>query len=470
MANPNSIKLRSEVGRPLFYEELDENFKQLRDNILKSNTDLVDRTSTQTIIGHKQFNKISFNNIIDAEANERELIWSEEFGTIEVGLKENLRIHLGQDIVYRVTNNSGNTIAKGVVVMAVGTVGASGRILIAPYDGVAESKMIMGISANDIDDSDDGFVIHFGKLSGIDTSLFSEGDVLWADTENDGVLTNTKPNAPNAKSIMAIVISSHSTEGTIFIRVSQTSSLKNDELVEIGTLVNNDILKYNIITGRFENSPTGNIITKDQIDFVSQVNGGTGAALIPAGTTAQRPPTPNLNMVRVNSETNAVERFDGVNWINVGVSDALLRSDILGTVSESSGVPTGSIIERGSNASGNYVRFADGTQICHGLVNAVISLIATPWGPLFINETLLTMPIPFFNSTDSLLSLSGSVSIGNKLSPGTLADSEYIAHISETQSFDIWGADKIRIVMIKEQEILTNQIIYIRYFVIGRWF
>ena len=37
---------------------------------------------------------------------------------------------------------------------------------------------------------------------------------------------------------------------------------------------------------------------------------------------------------------------------------------ILGTVSQLAGVPTGAIIESGSNANGGYVRFADGTQIC----------------------------------------------------------------------------------------------------------
>jgi hypothetical protein len=40
------------------------------------------------------------------------------------------------------------------------------------------------------------------------------------------------------------------------------------------------------------------------------------------------------------------------------------QGNILGTVSQSGGVPTGAIIERGSNANGEYVRFADGTQIC----------------------------------------------------------------------------------------------------------
>ncbi|MCT8165023.1 MULTISPECIES: phage tail protein [unclassified Pseudomonas] len=36
---------------------------------------------------------------------------------------------------------------------------------------------------------------------------------------------------------------------------------------------------------------------------------------------------------------------------------------ILGTVSQSGGVPTGAIVERGSNANGEYVKFADGTAI-----------------------------------------------------------------------------------------------------------
>ena len=40
------------------------------------------------------------------------------------------------------------------------------------------------------------------------------------------------------------------------------------------------------------------------------------------------------------------------------------RGNILGTVTQSGGVPTGAIVQRGSNANGWFVRFADGTQIC----------------------------------------------------------------------------------------------------------
>jgi hypothetical protein len=46
------------------------------------------------------------------------------------------------------------------------------------------------------------------------------------------------------------------------------------------------------------------------------------------------------------------------------VTPATLTAKILGTVSQVGGVPTGAIIERGSNANGQYVKFADGTMIC----------------------------------------------------------------------------------------------------------
>lgn len=38
--------------------------------------------------------------------------------------------------------------------------------------------------------------------------------------------------------------------------------------------------------------------------------------------------------------------------------------NIIGTVSQSAGVPTGALVEHGNNSNGSYVRFANGTQIC----------------------------------------------------------------------------------------------------------
>lgn len=54
------------------------------------------------------------------------------------------------------------------------------------------------------------------------------------------------------------------------------------------------------------------------------------------------------------------------------------NTTIVGTTSESSGIPTGAIIERGSNANGEFTRFADGTQICY-IRNIAVSAATTVW-------------------------------------------------------------------------------------------
>lgn len=63
------------------------------------------------------------------------------------------------------------------------------------------------------------------------------------------------------------------------------------------------------------------------------------------------------------SEATARAAIDALGPIETA-DKAFRRGNIIGAVSQDSGVPTGALIERGSNANGEYVRWADGTQIC----------------------------------------------------------------------------------------------------------
>ncbi len=58
--------------------------------------------------------------------------------------------------------------------------------------------------------------------------------------------------------------------------------------------------------------------------------------------------------------------YDGSAWS--GWDRQISEASILGTVTQAGGIPTGAIVERGANSNGAYVRFADGTQICHASV------------------------------------------------------------------------------------------------------
>lgn len=65
----------------------------------------------------------------------------------------------------------------------------------------------------------------------------------------------------------------------------------------------------------------------------------------------------------------------------------------VGTVSQSGGVPTGAIIQRGSNANGEFVRFADGTQIC-----TLVKAISGVWNVGAELDRTWTFPIAFVSN------------------------------------------------------------------------
>lgn len=70
-------------------------------------------------------------------------------------------------------------------------------------------------------------------------------------------------------------------------------------------------------------------------------------------------------------------------------------ADILGTVSQAGGVPTGAIIERGSNANGEYVRYADGTQICWRNRTDNDAINSAFQGGFISTPQSWTYPVPF---------------------------------------------------------------------------
>lgn len=67
---------------------------------------------------------------------------------------------------------------------------------------------------------------------------------------------------------------------------------------------------------------------------------------------------------------------------NLGLGAAAVAA-IVGAVSQSGGVPNGAIIQRGTNGNGDFVRFADGTQICWRVSGT--TGIAVAAGSVFVN-------------------------------------------------------------------------------------
>lgn len=174
--------------------------------------------------------------------------WNADEITLDL-IQNGTTLQLGQEQQYNVRNNSGQTIPNGMPVMASGTIGNSNRITIAPMNGSSplNAKYLLGIATETILDGNDGKVTTFGKVRGINTEDWNEGDILWVSSSANGELTNIEPSRPTMAMPIAFVINSHS-NGTIFVRVN---NLNQHEFVGISgdNIIDGSLNVTNGITG-----------------------------------------------------------------------------------------------------------------------------------------------------------------------------------------------------------------------------
>lgn len=115
-----------------------------------------------------------------------------------------------------------------------------------------------------------------------------------------------------------------------------------------------------------------------------------------------------LNVQTLNSKLTAISGLTVANgkFIRWTSATTCVAQDMVGTVSQSGGVPTGAIIERGSNANGEYVRYADGTQICTATLGTS-QTCETAAGNLWVSASNVTWTFPIAFSAAPIVS--GSV-------------------------------------------------------------
>jgi hypothetical protein len=200
--------------------------------------------------------------------------WNPDRETAELGLDGTVSLILGQDNLWYVKNQTGTAIPKGRAVMAVGALGASGRILVAPMvaDGSVSPKYLIGVTIEEIANGDDGFVISQGKLRGFNTSGYTQGSVLYCDPSNAGQFTDTEPTAPNLKLPIAFTVDSKN-NGTLAIRVTAGTTISEANDVQITSVSNDQFLRYNSTSGAWENE-TVTFGTVTNIATTAPITGG----------------------------------------------------------------------------------------------------------------------------------------------------------------------------------------------------
>jgi hypothetical protein len=184
---------------------------------------------------------VSPNNVDTAKMR-----WDSELGTVVLGMYDAVPNELGFKNFWLVKNQTGSTITKGSLVYANGTVGASGRITVAKFiaNGTIDAKLLLGITAHDLSNGEDGYVISFGKIRQVNTDTFAAGAILYPSPTTAGVWTDVEPIAPNIDMPIGFCINSSSNNGTIAIRVASGYSLNELHNVAITSPVEKSSLFY----------------------------------------------------------------------------------------------------------------------------------------------------------------------------------------------------------------------------------
>lgn len=206
--------------------------------------------------------------------------------TLGVRMTTNVLGRVNEDQFYYIKASA--AITKGQVIMFDGAVGASGVIKGKPATSVTNGAYIMGIAAENIANNGFGLVQYNGTLKGLNTSAFSDGDILWYDPTVTGGLTKTEPTAPNVKVQMAAVINAGSGgSGSILIRVTAGSVLGGtDSNVQITSLTDKDMLVYIGANSRWENKDPAAVRTNLGLGTMALQNTGVSGTF----TTADTPP------------------------------------------------------------------------------------------------------------------------------------------------------------------------------------
>jgi len=185
--------------------------------------------------------------------------WNATEQTMDLGVSASSNLQLGQEMHKQVTNASGVDILDGTPVMSTGTVGNTGKILVAAADMTdpLNAKHFVGIATENITNGQNGKITVFGKISGLQTNggqfgeTWVDDDDIWVSNTTVGYLTNVEP-IVGVKLFVAHVINASPSNGILDVHYSKGSAIHELHDVNITGLVDGMHLQYNATSSNWE--------------------------------------------------------------------------------------------------------------------------------------------------------------------------------------------------------------------------
>jgi hypothetical protein len=197
-----------------------------------------------------------------------------------------------------VRNTTGATLVKGTVVYTSGSNGTN--ILVAKAQATNDqlSAQTLGFVENNIANNANGYVVTSGIVTGVNTSSANAGDPIWLSSATAGGVVfglGNKPQAPSHLVYMGVV-TKKSSNGEVFVHISNGWELDELHNVKITSVQDNDILVYDSTTDLWQNQQ---LSATTGISFSSSHSGTTwnvvhNLGYRPSVTTTDNALTPNV--------------------------------------------------------------------------------------------------------------------------------------------------------------------------------
>lgn len=181
------------------------------------------------------------------------LAWNNQDKTFDMGLLNGVILQAGQEMHMYV--KAYETISDGQAVMFAGAEGEN--ILVRKYDPSVVGfipEWFVGVATQNLAHNAFGYVTVYGKVRGLNTNAYNNGDILYANNAVVGGLTSTPPSPGNPHIIVAAVTKKSGGDGHIMVRPNIRPGLGDLPDVNITSPSNGQVLKYDSTLGYWANA------------------------------------------------------------------------------------------------------------------------------------------------------------------------------------------------------------------------
>lgn len=194
--------------------------------------DKIDQTVAVSI--NPVFDYVRFNTTADSPPWEEGLLfWDKtDHSLAYYNDEDDVTLNIGREELVRVFNNTGVLLNDGMLVYISGAVAGWPTVSLAKADTSPSSQSIIGMVTSHIAPGTYGYVCTSGVVNGLNTSMYSAGDVLYLSESVAGGYTKVKPLQPNYNIEIGTVLFNDSTNGRIYVNIDKKAWFPSLELIE----------------------------------------------------------------------------------------------------------------------------------------------------------------------------------------------------------------------------------------------